>query len=117
MAINPLVEITTYERRLTPQNALDIIKDFDVVVDCSDNVLSRYLINDACVLMNKPLVFGSALGFEGQVTVFNYLDGPCYRCLFPTPPDPKTVNSCSSGGILGPCTGNSHFCFYSLVIY
>ena len=70
-------------------------------MDCTDNVATRYLLNDACVLCKKPLISGSALRFEGQLTVYNYDDGPCYRCLFPTPPPPETVTNCSDGGVLG----------------
>lgn len=82
-------------------NALDIIKKYDVVIDASDNVATRYLLNDACVLSSKPLISGSALQFEGQLTVYNYF-GPCYRCLFPKPPPPEAVNNCGDSGVLGP---------------
>ncbi len=74
---------------------------YDVILDCTDNVATRYLLNDACVLLQKPLVSGSALRFEGQLTVYGYKGGPCYRCLFPTPPPPHTVTNCSEGGVLG----------------
>jgi molybdopterin/thiamine biosynthesis adenylyltransferase len=74
---------------------------YSVILDCTDNVATRYLLNDACVLLNKPLVSGSALRFEGQLTVYHY-GGPCYRCLFPQPPPPNTVTNCSEGGVLGP---------------
>lgn len=74
---------------------------FDVVLDCTDNVATRYLINDICVLYKIPLVSGSALQFEGQLTVYNYKNGPCYRCLFPVPPPPDSVTSCGDGGVLG----------------
>lgn len=75
---------------------------YDIVLDCTDNVATRYLLNDACVLLDKPLVSGSALRFEGQLTVYHYNGGPCYRCLFPEPPPPGTVTSCSEGGVMGP---------------
>lgn len=75
---------------------------YDVVLDCTDNVATRYLLNDACVLLGKPLISGSALRFEGQLTVYNYQEGPCYRCLFPIPPPPNTVTNCSEGGVMGP---------------
>ena len=77
------------------------LRRFDIVVDATDNVATRYLLNDACVLANKVLVSGSALRLEGQLTVYNYQGGPCYRCLFPTPPPPETVTNCSDGGVLG----------------
>lgn len=104
MAMNPLVKITPYDCLLNEQNALKVIREYDVVIDATDNITSRYLINDACVLMHKPLVYGSALGLEGQVTLFNHKGGPCYRCLFPMPSE-KAATSCSEGGILGACTG------------
>lgn len=105
MAMNPLVEVTPYDLHLDEHNALKVIREYDVVIDATDNITSRYLINDACVLMNKPLVYGSALGFEGHVVLYNYKNGPCYRCLFPRPSPEKTVTSCTEGGILGACTG------------
>ena len=88
--------------QLTNSNALELISGYDVVLDCSDNPATRYLINDTCVLTKKPLVSGSALRLEGQLTVYNHQDGPCYRCLYPTPPDAKFVTNCSDGGVLGP---------------
>ncbi|KAJ1473121.1 hypothetical protein T484DRAFT_1837644 [Baffinella frigidus] len=78
---------------------------YDVVVDCSDNVATRYLVSDACVLAGKPLVSGSALRLEGQLTVYNYEGGPCYRCVFPEPPPPESVTDCSDGGVVGPVVG------------
>lgn len=75
---------------------------FDVLLDCTDNVPTRYLLNDTCVFYNVPLVSGSALQIEGQLTVYHYKDAPCYRCLFPTPPPPNTVTNCGDGGVLGP---------------
>jgi molybdopterin/thiamine biosynthesis adenylyltransferase len=79
---------------------LDIVKNYDIVLDATDNVATRYLLNDACVLSGKPLVSGSALRFEGHLSVFNY-NGPCYRCIFPEPPPPETVTNCGDGGVLG----------------
>ncbi|RNA02359.1 adenylyltransferase and sulfurtransferase MOCS3-like [Brachionus plicatilis] len=88
------------------QSLNDQIKyDYDVILDCTDNVITRYLINDVCVLLNKPLVSGSALKFEGQLTVYNYLNGPCYRCLYPKAPPAHSVSNCSDAGILGPIVG------------
>lgn len=84
---------------------MEIITNFDIVLDATDNVATRYLLNDACILLKKPLVSGSALQLEGQLTVYNYLDGPCYRCLFPTPPLPSTVTNCGDGGVIGAITG------------
>ncbi len=103
--INPLVELTTYETALTSRNALDIIGPYDFVVDGTDNFPARYLINDACVLLGKPNVYGSVFRFEGQASVFATRDGPCYRCLFPEPPPAGTVPSCAEGGVLGVLPG------------
>lgn len=91
--LNSNIEIIPYKIQLDSSNALDIIKDYDVVLDCTDNVATRYLLNDACVMTKKPLVSGSALQLEGQLTVYNHNKGPCYRCIFPTPPPPETVVS------------------------
>ena len=99
--INPYVEIVKYETALSSENALDILKDYDVVVDGTDNFPTRYLVNDACVLLDKPNVYGSIFRFEGQATVFHHGDGPCYRCLYPEPPPPGLVPSCAEGGVLG----------------
>jgi molybdopterin/thiamine biosynthesis adenylyltransferase/rhodanese-related sulfurtransferase len=99
--INPYVQIDKYEVPLTSDNALDIIKDYDMVIDGTDNFPTRYLVNDACVLLKKPNVYGSIFRFEGQATVFAYEDGPCYRCLYPEPPPPGLVPSCAEGGVLG----------------
>jgi molybdopterin/thiamine biosynthesis adenylyltransferase/rhodanese-related sulfurtransferase/molybdopterin converting factor small subunit len=99
--INPNVEIVKYETALTSANALDIIKDYDIVVDGTDNFPTRYLVNDACVLLNKPNAYGSIFRFEGQATVFHHDGGPCYRCLYPEPPPPGLVPSCAEGGVLG----------------
>lgn len=86
---------------LNSSNALEILSAYDVIVDATDNVATRYLLNDACVLLKKPLVSGSALQMEGQMTVYNYRNGPCYRCIFPKPPPPETVQNCGDGGVLG----------------
>src|SRR3984957_10322492 len=99
--INPNVTIVKHEVALTSENALDILKDYDVVVDGTDNFPTRYLVNDACVLLGKPNVYGSIFRFEGQATVFAYEGGPCYRCLYPEPPPPGLVPSCAEGGVLG----------------
>jgi adenylyltransferase/sulfurtransferase len=99
--INPYVEIEKHETALTSENALDILKDYDIVIDGTDNFPTRYLVNDACVLLGKPNVYGSIFRFEGQATVFAYEGGPCYRCLYPEPPPPGLVPSCAEGGVLG----------------
>lgn len=99
--INPFVELDRHEVALTSENALDIIKNYDYVVDGTDNFPTRYLVNDACVLLKKPNVYGSIFRFEGQSTVFAYEGGPCYRCLYPEPPPPGLVPSCAEGGVLG----------------
>jgi sulfur-carrier protein adenylyltransferase/sulfurtransferase len=104
--LNPHIELTTYETQITSENALDLIRDYDVVVDGTDNFPTRYLTNDACVLLGKPNVYGSIFRFEGQVTVFSPKDGgPCYRCLYPEPPPPGLVPSCAEGGVLGVLPG------------
>jgi len=103
--LNPDIEITTYETRLTSENALELFKDYDIIVDGTDNFPTRYLVNDACVLLGKPNVYGSIFRFEGQVTVFGMPDGPCYRCLYPEPPPPGLVPSCAEGGVLGVLPG------------
>jgi sulfur-carrier protein adenylyltransferase/sulfurtransferase len=100
-AINPYVDIRRFEIRLASDNALDIIRDFDIVVDGTDNFPTRYLVNDACVLLGKPNVYGSIFRFEGQASIFGAPDGPCYRCLYPEPPPPGLVPSCAEGGVLG----------------
>ncbi len=99
--VNPYVEIEKYETRLSSENALELFKDYDVVVDGTDNFPTRYLVNDACILTGKPNVYGSIFRFEGQATVFGYENGPCYRCLYPEPPPPGLVPSCAEGGVLG----------------
>jgi adenylyltransferase/sulfurtransferase len=103
--LNPEIRIDTFETRLTSENALDILKDYDIVVDGTDNFPTRYLVNDACVLLRKPNVYGSIFRFEGQITVFSYPGGPCYRCLYPEPPPPGLVPSCAEGGVLGVLPG------------
>jgi adenylyltransferase/sulfurtransferase len=99
--INPHVEIVTYDTRLTSENALELFRDFDVIADGTDNFPTRYLVNDACVLLGKPNVYGSIFRFEGQASVFHAEKGPCYRCLYPEPPPPGLVPSCAEGGVLG----------------
>jgi sulfur-carrier protein adenylyltransferase/sulfurtransferase len=101
LEINPYCQVDLYETRLSSENALDIIKPYDVVVDGTDNFPTRYLVNDACVLLGKPNVYGSIFRFEGQATVFNYEGGPNYRDLYPEPPPPGMVPSCAEGGVLG----------------
>ena len=104
-ALNPQIQIDTYNTRLTSENALDLFKDYDIIVDGTDNFPTRFLVNDACVLLGKPNVYGSIFRFEGQATVFGYPDGPCYRCLYPEPPPPGLVPSCAEGGVLGVLPG------------
>ncbi len=103
--INPNIKVETYNKKLTSKNALEIIKKYDAVVDGSDNFPTRYLLNDACVLSKKPLVYGSIFRFEGHASVFNYDNGPCYRCLFPNPPPRNAVPSCTEAGVLGVLPG------------
>ncbi|NET49187.1 MAG: molybdopterin-synthase adenylyltransferase MoeB, partial [Merismopedia sp. SIO2A8] len=103
--INPFCQVDLFNTHLSSANALDIMKDYDVVVDGTDNFPTRYLVNDACVLLNKPNVYGSIFRFEGQATVFNYEDGPNYRDLYPEPPPPGMVPSCAEGGVLGVLCG------------
>lgn len=103
--VNPHVHVEPYETQLTSQNALEILRDYDVVVDGTDNFPTRYLTNDACVLLGKPNVYGSIFRFEGQASVFATADGPCYRCLFREPPPPGLVPSCAEGGVLGVLPG------------
>ena len=103
--LNPNLNIDVYETRLTSENALEIIQDYDLVIDGTDNFQTRYLVNDACVLLGKPNVYGSIFRFEGQASVFNYDGGPCYRCLYPEPPPPGLVPSCAEGGVLGVLPG------------
>jgi molybdopterin/thiamine biosynthesis adenylyltransferase/rhodanese-related sulfurtransferase len=100
-AINPEVRVDLYETHLTSANALDLIKPYDLVIDGTDNFPTRYLVNDACVLLGRPNVYGSIFRFEGQASVFYPGKGPCYRCLYPEPPPPGEVPSCAEGGVLG----------------
>jgi adenylyltransferase/sulfurtransferase len=104
-AINPLIEIETYETSLSSQNALSLFEPYDVILDGTDNFPTRYLTNDACVLLGKPNAYGSIFRFEGQASVFATKDGPCYRCLYPEPPPPGLVPSCAEGGVLGVLPG------------
>jgi sulfur-carrier protein adenylyltransferase/sulfurtransferase len=99
--INPNVDVRVHEEAMTSENALEIFEDYDVIVDGTDNFPTRYLVNDACVLLNKPNVYGSIFRFEGQASVFYAEEGPCYRCLYPEPPPPGLVPSCAEGGVLG----------------
>lgn len=103
---NPFVNFKVYNTFLTTENALEIISAFDIVIDGTDNFPTRYLINDACIIADKPFVFGSIYKFEGQVSVFNYQGGPSYRCLYPSPPTPTEVPNCSNVGVLGVLPGN-----------
>jgi adenylyltransferase/sulfurtransferase len=103
--LNPDIQIDNFETRLTSENALDILKDYDIVVDGTDNFPTRYLVNDTCVILGKPNVYGSIFRFEGQITIFGYPGGPCYRCLYPEPPPPGLVPSCAEGGVLGVLPG------------
>jgi adenylyltransferase/sulfurtransferase len=104
-SINPKIKINTYNTMLTSANALDIMKDYDVVADGTDNNQTRYLVNDACVLLGLPNVYGSIFQFEGQASVFYAKKGPCYRCLYPEPPPPGLVPSCAEGGVVGVLPG------------
>ena len=104
-ALNPEIEIVTHETMLSSKNALELFKDYDVILDGTDNFPTRYLVNDACVLLGKPNAYGSIFRFEGQASVFATKDGPCYRCLYPEPPPPGLVPSCAEGGVLGVLPG------------
>jgi adenylyltransferase/sulfurtransferase len=103
--LNPEIQIDAIETKLTSENALDLFRDYDIIVDGTDNFPTRYLTNDACVILGKPNVYGSIFRFEGQITIFGYPDGPCYRCLYPEPPPPGLVPSCAEGGVLGVLPG------------
>ena len=100
-ALNPYMKVVKHETMLTSANALEIIRDYDIVADGTDNFPTRYLVNDACVLTGKPNAYGSIFRFEGQASVFATKEGPCYRCLYPEPPPPGLVPSCAEGGVLG----------------
>ncbi|HEV2983465.1 MAG TPA: molybdopterin-synthase adenylyltransferase MoeB [Vicinamibacterales bacterium] len=104
-ALNPEIDIETYEVALSSQNAMTLFEPYDVIVDGTDNFPTRYLVNDACVLLGKPNAYGSIFRFEGQASVFATKDGPCYRCLYPEPPPPGLVPSCAEGGVLGVLPG------------
>ncbi len=103
--INPDVNVVTYKEKISSENIKDLIKNYDVIIDATDNFPTRYLINDACHFMKKPLVYGSIFRFDGQATVFLPEEGPCYRCLFPAPPPPGLVPSCQEAGVLGVLPG------------
>jgi len=105
IGINPFLDVVLHGEGITRDNVRAIVRQYDVIVDGTDNFPTRYLVNDACVLEGKPLVFASIFQFEGQATVFNHADGPCYRCLYPEPPPPGMVPSCSEGGVLGVLPG------------
>ena len=105
LAINPDVDVVAHQTRLTKENVLDLFRDYDIVVDGTDNFASRYLINDACVLLGKPCVHGAIFRFEGQATVYWADQGPCYRCLFPEPPPPELAPNCAEAGVLGVLPG------------
>jgi sulfur-carrier protein adenylyltransferase/sulfurtransferase len=104
-ALNRLIQVVAHPARFSRENALELVRGVDVVVDGSDNFATRYLVNDACVLANRPLVYGAIQGFEGQASVFNWREGPTYRCLFPEPPEPGTVPNCADAGVLGVLPG------------
>ncbi|MGN1119342.1 MAG: ThiF family adenylyltransferase [Oscillospiraceae bacterium] len=104
-AINPKIKVEAYSEELTADNISDIIADYDVIVDCSDNYRSRYLINDACALAGKPVVFGAVYQFEGQISVFDAANGACFRCQYPSPPPAGLVPTCASGGVISPLAG------------
>jgi adenylyltransferase/sulfurtransferase len=105
MAINPNVRIEAHSEKLDSSNAMKVLEPYDVVVDATDNFPSRYLINDACVLLGKPDVYASVFRFDGQASVFSTREGPCYRCLYPEPPPPESVQSCAEAGVFGVLTG------------
>ncbi|MEN3337338.1 MAG: sulfur-carrier protein adenylyltransferase/sulfurtransferase [Acidobacteriota bacterium] len=105
LAMNPSVKVITHELALTSKNALDVLRDYDVILDGTDNFQTRYLVNDACVLLGKPNAYGSIFRFDGQASVFAVKGGPCYRCLYPEPPPPGLVPSCAEGGVLGVLPG------------
>src|SRR6186713_2681158 len=105
LGLNPNIKVVKHETMLNSSNALDIFKDYDIIVDGADNFPTRYLTNDACVLLGKPNVYGSIFRFDGQVSIFATKNGPCYRCLYPEPPPPGLVPSCAEGGVLGVLPG------------
>ncbi|KAA3438227.1 HesA/MoeB/ThiF family protein [Rufibacter hautae] len=103
--LNPEIQLIPFPTHLTPENALEIMKEYDLIIDATDNFEARYLINDACVLLGKPFVYGALHQFEGQVSVFNLADGPTYRCLYPTPPSAQEIPDCNTAGVLGVVPG------------
>jgi len=103
--LNPEIDLVLHETRLTGKNAMELLGDYDLIVDGTDNFATRYLVNDACVLLGRPNVYGSIFRFEGQASVFAAANGPCYRCLFPEPPPPGLVPNCAEGGVLGVLPG------------
>src|ERR1700719_435703 len=103
--LNPFLNVVKHNTMLTSANAMEILKDYDVIADGTDNFQTRYLVNDACVLLGKPNAYGSIFRFEGQASVFGTKEGPCYRCLYPEPPPPGLVPSCAEGGVLGVLPG------------
>src|SRR5438270_614495 len=105
LSLNPNITVDTYETALSSKNALELFKPYDVILDGTDNFPTRYLVNDACVILGKPNTYGSIFRFEGQASVFGTKDGPCYRCLYPEPPPPGLVPSCAEGGVLGVLPG------------
>ncbi|HYF79973.1 MAG TPA: ThiF family adenylyltransferase [Symbiobacteriaceae bacterium] len=104
-ALNPVVQVDEHRERLTAANALELFARYDLVLDCSDNFATRYLVNDACVLLGRPQVHGSIYRFDGQLTVFQPGEGPCYRCVYPQPPAPGSVPSCAQAGVIGVLPG------------
>src|SRR5262249_7050384 len=104
-AINPHVRVDAIDERVSRENALDLVAAYDIIIDGTDNFPTRYLLNDACVISGRPLVYGSVDRFDGQVSVFATERGPCYRCVYPTPPEPGTVQNCADAGVLGVLPG------------
>jgi len=105
LSLNPHVQVETYPLKLDSSNALTVLASYDLILDCTDNFPTRYLVNDACVLLDKPLVYGAIHQFEGQLSVFHHQGGPCYRCLFPSPPRAGTVPNCAEAGVFGVLPG------------
>jgi len=105
LAINPGIKVKIYNTKLTSENAVEILRDYDIIADGTDNFSTRYLVNDACLILNKPNVYASILRFNGQVSLFNYNNGPCYRCVYPEPPAPGEIPSCEEGGVIGVLPG------------
>lgn len=106
LSYNPLIHIDTYDQKFTSKNAREIVQKYDIIVDCTDNFPTRYLVNDVCVLEKKPYIYSSIFQFEGQITVFNETEeSPCYRCLFPEPPEPNMIPNCAEAGVIGVLPG------------